>query len=153
MKKVCSYCGGNNHYAFQCYRKRSDGKHKSINKESKTHKRKRAELYHNFFRQNPPDEQGGYVCYLNISKDCPGWVMKEEVSLEHVFPRSSYPEVRYNILNIKPSCWWCNQLKGSNTPYGLAYLYPQMTDTLKTDEWREWEGKIQPYLHRSLPSL
>lgn len=59
---------------------------------------------------NPPNDEGYYVCYL-----CGVWVQPSEMTLDHVIPRSRAPHLRFDDSNIKPSCWSCNTLKGSQS--------------------------------------
>lgn len=155
--KACSYCGGENHSSLTCFKKRIrdykiSKKMAPLRRESKASTDKRAILSNTFFANNPPDSRGGYTCYLQINRNCPKWVSKKHVTLEHVLPRSKYPEVKWNVLNIKPACSFCNQTKLSNTPYQLAYIWPQLWILLTSPEWKEWEKQITPFLKRPLPS-
>ncbi len=147
--KDCSYCGAQNHTAFLCYKRRKSEqgmRKKSLRPESKAANSKRAILRNTFFADNPPDKQGGYTCYLQIHHSCPIWIPKERVTLEHVLPRAKYPELKYNVLNIKPSCDICNAAKLSNTPYQLAMFWPHIARLIETPGWKEWEKTIEPYL-------
>lgn len=157
---TCSYCGGKNHNSLNCYQKRKRDhselkQRKPMRHASKASTHKLDILHNTFFFFNPPDEQGGYICYLQISKLCPGWVSKENVTMEHILPKASgkYPEVKYNVINIKPACGFCNHAKLSNTPYHLALIYPHIALMIQTPEWKAWEEKIIPYLKHPLPDL
>jgi len=147
--KKCSYCGKEGHTAFLCYQRQKSRhylKRTKLRPESKATKSKRAILRNAFFANNPPDNRGGYTCYLHIHRSCPKWVSKKQVILEHVLPRAKYPELKYNVLNIMPSCAFCNATKLSNTPYQLALLYPHIASLIETQKWKEWERAIEPYL-------
>lgn len=62
---------------------------------------------------NPPDQNGQWECYLQISVHCPRFVTRETLNLEHVKPKNKYPELKHEIGNIRPACQPCNKLKGS----------------------------------------
>ena len=66
-----------------------------------------------WFKQNPPDESGVWICYLRIHPKCPMLLNRTELQLEHVKSKARYPELRYDVQNLKPSCAFCNQYKGS----------------------------------------
>lgn len=158
MKKTkCSYCGANNHYSLTCYKKQLHDFHskkkRPLRRESKKSFHNRDILSNTFFHDNPPDERGGYTCYLQISRKCPIWVSLREVTLEHILPKVKYPEVKYNVINIKPACTWCNGAKLSNTPYHLALIWPHIKILIETEEWKEWESSIVPFLKKPLPSF
>lgn len=63
---------------------------------------------------NPPDENGGWDCYLHISPNCLRHVTRETLQYEHVQPRWKFPELKYDESNIQASCEPCNKLKGSS---------------------------------------
>lgn len=42
------------------------------------------------------------------------WMTPKETTLDHVLPRGSHPELRYELSNLKPCCWDCNYKKGSS---------------------------------------
>lgn len=49
-----------------------------------------------------------YICYL-----CGKSLLKIDVTLDHVIPRSRAPKLRYEQSNLKPCCYPCNVDKGS----------------------------------------
>jgi len=62
-----------------------------------------------WLKDNPPNHQGYYVCYL-----CEQWVSKDEVSIDHVEPRSgTSKEIVNSYDNLKPTHGICNYNKGS----------------------------------------
>lgn len=61
-----------------------------------------------WLRDNPPNFQGYYQCYI-----CNQYIPQNEVTLDHVKPRSKNPELRYDSDNLKPCCYVCNNKKGS----------------------------------------
>lgn len=63
--------------------------------------------------QNPPDSSGHWTCYLDISPYCLKIMSENELTLDHVKSRSRYPELRFDLDNLKPACAPCNGLKGS----------------------------------------
>lgn len=61
-----------------------------------------------WFKENWPNEQGFYICYL-----CGKWLDQKETTLDHVLPRSRRPDLRYEMSNLMPCCASCNLEKGS----------------------------------------
>lgn len=102
----CKWCGSSLHWASQCIKnpKRKIyhiGKHSNIR--SKLQNARRV-----WFRKNPPNHQGYYVCYL-----CKKWLAPIETELDHVEPRSRRPDLRFELKNLRPACHACNTAKGS----------------------------------------
>ena len=94
--------------------------------ESDKAKTKRIATYKRWIKANPPDENGRWECYLQISSMCPKSLSRNLLSLEHVKPRSKNPELKYKIENIKPSCLSCNEMKGSRTIEELSKIWPHL---------------------------
>lgn len=106
--KYCDGCGIT-HTSIMCFNK----PRRSIRKESvKTHDR-RTETSREWFKLNPPDEKGVWICYLTISPRCPIKLTRSTIRLEHVKSKARYPELKYSVDNLKPACDYCNKLKGS----------------------------------------
>ena len=61
-----------------------------------------------WIKQNPPDFDGYYYCYL-----CHKAIKQNEMTLDHIIPRSRRPDLRYDFENLRPCCWECNYKKGS----------------------------------------
>lgn len=59
-----------------------------------------------WLQDNPPLDNGSYVCGI-----CGGWVSVDEVTLDHVEPRTS--ETIFEQANIQPAHGYCNYRKGS----------------------------------------
>jgi 5-methylcytosine-specific restriction endonuclease McrA len=163
--KPCSYCGRIGHSSMRCFRKQIDSQQdknkkrvKALRPESKNSMQKRHILKTSFFALNPPDEDGKYACYLQISPLCPKRIPKHYVTLEHVYPKNSgkYPELKYVPENILPACELCNKAKLSNTPEQLAIFYPNVRHMIESTEWTRFmerlkkaisERNIQLYWH------
>ena len=79
-----------------------------------------------WYKVNPPNEDGKWECYLQISSLCPRYLSKSLLTLEHVQPKVKAPELKYDISNIRPSCSWCNKMKGSRTIEKLAKIWPHL---------------------------
>lgn len=62
-----------------------------------------------FVRHN----QDTYECWLQISPYCPKFMKRKYTTLDHIKPRSFYPELEYEDSNIRPACKPCNDAKGS----------------------------------------
>ncbi len=147
---VCSFCGSISHNSIRCYKKqiaslrdKPHKKKKPIRKEIPIANNKRQLLKTTFFANNPPDEKGGYTCYLQISPHCLKWISKPYVTIEHVYPRQKFPELKYIPENILPSCEFCNKTKMSNTPEQLAIFFPNIKVMLETKEWLKFMNKLR----------
>lgn len=142
--KKCSYCGKTGHTSMYCYAKPvvSLKTFHRLNPESPKAKKERVRTAAIWHQNNPPDENGNYECYLKISALCPQTVSREILTLEHVYPRAKFPELKYNWRNIKASCPYCNKLKGSNTIEKLALMFPQVALLIETKEWQVWQRKL-----------
>lgn len=79
---------------------------------------------------NPPDEYGFWQCYLKISSMCLGKVDEQTMTIEHVIPKNRGIKYRHDLNNIKPSCTFCNNQKGSRTLESLARDFPHLKDLL-----------------------
>lgn len=66
------------------------------------------EVRKEWFKENPPDENGYYFCYL-----CNKRMTRAETTLDHKKSRSRHPELRFVKSNLAPCCWDCNSEKGS----------------------------------------
>lgn len=102
--KPCKWCNSPKHWPYQC--RLNEKARKQIQKG------KHAKLWSNFrrqwFKDNWPNEQGFYECYL-----CGKWLRDYETTLDHVIPRSRAPHLRYESTNLRPCCSTCNVEKGS----------------------------------------
>ena len=133
--KSCSKCGSDSHTSFMCRHWGGKGGkdpvdkfklYKPLRNESKKSHSKRMSTRRVWFENNPPDENGRWECYLQISGLCPRKLTKELLTMEHVEPRSKAPEKKYRVENIKPSCSFCNRSKGSRSLEQLARLWPHL---------------------------
>lgn len=113
--KPCKWCGEENptHYPFQCKDNPKRNKYKLPKQGKVAFAMKMTRDV--WFDKNPPDSNGFYHCYLNISNQCPNRLLPIDTMLDHVQPRSSHPELRFDLLNLMPCCFWCNSLKGSRS--------------------------------------
>lgn len=78
---------------------------------------------------NPPPVEGRfYICYLQISPGCPVYLDSEApalledgtpnpvgVTIDHVVARTRDYSKRFDLDNLRPACWYCNDLKGSKS--------------------------------------
>ena len=113
--KKCKFCGGIGHGALTCSQK----PRKFIKKESNKYRKKRQDTSRAWYRANPPDSNGNWVCYLQIATECPRILTRETITLEHVKPKVRYPELRFDISNLKPACSLCNKEKASRELHEL----------------------------------
>lgn len=103
-EKHCTKCDELGHYRKDCLKRTANG---HIPTQGKYY-RKWLVFKTNWFKHNPPNHEGYYECYY-----CHRWFTKEDITLDHVIPRSAAPELRYAESNIVPACWPCNSKKGS----------------------------------------
>lgn len=75
---------------------------------------------------NPPNLNGNWVCYLQIAPLCPGKIDRHQLTLDHVIPKSRGKQYKYDYLNLRACCVYCNSLKGSRTLESLAHEYPHL---------------------------
>lgn len=137
---VCKWCGASGqHYSWQCAKKPTKCKNcgskdhaklhcpslkrRRLKPESSKHKEKRLATKQEWYRLNPPDKSGYWICYLQISEDCPRLVNKLTINLEHVLPKVRRPDLAFDVTNIKASCQPCNKLKGDLSPDELWRLH------------------------------
>jgi 5-methylcytosine-specific restriction endonuclease McrA len=114
-----------------------------ISAESSQHRKKRVYTAAIWFENNPPDEDGYWDCYLQISVNCMQRVNRGTIQLEHIFPKKNYPELAFVVENIKPACLFCNKLKGSKTIYQIAKLFPQVADLIQQPAWQELLNRLE----------
>lgn len=108
-KNKCSQCGGTGHSKVSCFATPK----KAIKKEADSTKAKRQATSRAWFEQNPPDSNGNWQCYLQISPDCPRILNRSTITLEHVKSKVRYPALKFDVNNLKAACSPCNKMKGS----------------------------------------
>lgn len=110
-KPLCKLCGSPWHYKTFCLlnTKKAIAKRNPIQTVGKETKKWIATRVI-WFKENWPNDQGFYICYL-----CGKWLDQKETTLDHVIPRSHDPKLRYELSNLKPCCFTCNSLKGSQS--------------------------------------
>ena len=136
----CSLCGRDGHTSIMCWNKPK----KAMRQEAVNTRVKREATSNEWYRQHRPDKDGFYTCYLQISPYCPRKVDRGRgMTLEHVYSKRDYPELRYYSLNLKPACDACNKLKLSNSINKLCKFFPRLTELVATPEWQEWEDQMQ----------
>ncbi len=80
-----------------------------------------------YLKNNPPNFQGYYICYL-----CHKWVPANEITVDHIIPRSRAPYLRYEDSNLAPCCDPCNKKKASRVvnDQTIDYLQRDFIDDL-----------------------
>ena len=123
----CTYCESESHTSIMCFNKpRKPLKAKKVINRFGKAAAKWIETKNEWIQRHPPDEFGVWVCYLQISPLCPKYVNIDNMTLDHVKGRGSHPELKYELSNLKPCCFFCNGLKGSRSIEVLARDYPQL---------------------------
>ena len=118
----CKICKSTLHYQTFCPLKPKP----RIKTESDKAKKKRHKTNRVWYKKNPPDADGYWTCYLQISTRCPKRLTLGMLTKEHVQPKVKAPHLKYNPDNIKPSCSWCNRLKSSQSIEALSKIYPHL---------------------------
>lgn len=116
IRKPCKYCGSWEHYAVMCFarpRVPSSKPRKAINRVGKETARW-FEVRGEWIRNNPP-VNGLWECYLKISPMCIRRMDIDQLTLDHVLPKGKirYRHLRFDLANLRPSCIFCNTMKGS----------------------------------------
>lgn len=120
-KKKCKFCSQLGHFPYQCpanpkmVLKRKVGIKRTPIKKQGKHAKQWLLTRATWIRKDPPNDEGLWECYLQISPYCPKYVSIYTITLDHVVPRSRDPKLRYNLDNIKPCCGLCNTQKGSRS--------------------------------------
>lgn len=117
-KNKCNTCGSSYHSSLMCPNKAR----RPLKKESDKTKSRRTAVSRLWFELNPPDARGLWYCYLRISPDCPHKLTRSTITLEHVKSKVRYPELKFEVTNLKPACSPCNKLKGSLDVEELSQL-------------------------------
>lgn len=117
--KACKYCGLNNHYPFRC--RNNPKKPQPISRYGKV--QKKFTDHRNYWIKRHGGEGATWVCYLQVSPQCPRELTIETLTLDHVEPRSRRPDLRNEDSNLKPACSFCNILKGSRNEAAVRKEY------------------------------
>lgn len=123
-KKIpkCKYCGNTQHFSIACFNKpRRPIKNisdKALNKKQVTDRL--------WYQLNPPDSKGVWICYLQISSECPIKLTRSTIVLEHYKSKARHPELKFEVTNLRPSCSLCNDLKRSLDIEDLVKDYPRL---------------------------
>lgn len=138
-------CGSIWHTAFLCkYKPNATFKTTKyrMRPESPKSRRRRLKMAQEWFRGNPPDANGNWECYLQISTLCPKKLNRTTITLEHVHAKVRRPDLKYVSANLKPSCSFCNKMKGSRSVQELAKTFIHIALMINSKEWRSWEKKL-----------
>lgn len=118
-RKACRACGLYGHSAAFCW---SKPRKRITSRVQLRQLGKKGTKWFKFrgkwFDTNEPNEQGFYVCYI-----CGDNLKPWEVTLDHVYSRSSRPDLVFDDRNIEPCCYLCNMDKGS-VSYNTYALRP-----------------------------
>lgn len=105
--KPCKWCDSEKHLSWQCF------KNPNRLKQTKTKIKNGKQFWLGiqtrkaWYKENPADY---YTCYL-----CGKSLLKQDVTLDHIKPRSGHPSLRHELSNLAPCCWECNNKKGSQS--------------------------------------
>lgn len=122
----CKYCEKEvSHTSLMCFNKPRS----SLRRISKKTQQKKIDTKIAWFEANPPNSDGGWVCYLRISQHCPVMLTRDTLELEHVKSKASHPHLRYEVSNLLPACRWCNELKGGLSLERVNEIYGRSLET------------------------
>lgn len=114
-KKACSFCGNMGHFPYQCYKNpKNSFKNNGIKKNGK-YAKQWITTRQTWIKNNPPDVDGYWICYLQIHEWCPIGLTERTLTLDHIVSRSHAPSLRFSADNLRPACIYCNNLKGSRS--------------------------------------
>jgi 5-methylcytosine-specific restriction endonuclease McrA len=108
--KPCKHCGKLGHWPYQCFK---NPKKRETLKPVGKYTKQWLITRKTWIKNNPPNHQGYWVCYLQIHENCPKFLTERTITLDHVVARTKDPSKRFDKDNLKPACAWCNELKGS----------------------------------------
>jgi 5-methylcytosine-specific restriction endonuclease McrA len=122
-EKHCKKCDGFGHSAINCFRNpKATIKVTKGLKKTGSYTMRMQTIRRKWFKQNPSN-QGYYYCIYcgkAVTRDPDLLAMGvERVELDHIHSRSRYPELRFELTNLAPSCHNCNTEKGSKEKKGL----------------------------------
>lgn len=109
-KKPCHFCGLRSHWPYQCYK---NPKNKKFMKKSGKYTKQWLTTRQKWIKDNPPNHQGYWICYLQISPECQKFLTIDTLTLDHMHSRSRHSDERFKQSNLQPCCYPCNELKGS----------------------------------------
>lgn len=121
-KNYCKHCKSINHTTLMCPSK----PRKLLKKESDKTRSKRTAVNREWFILNPPTPKGTWECYLQITPECPRVLTRSTITLEHVRSKARYPELKFDVTNLKPSCSACNKSKQSLDLEDLVKDFPRL---------------------------
>lgn len=102
-KHPCKFCSSFTHWPYQCFKNPKKPKPKKYGKHyAMWRKVRRAAL--------DSKAEAALPCYI-----CSRYVRVGEATLDHVKPRGSHPELRYELSNLQICCVECNSEKGSKS--------------------------------------
>lgn len=108
--KPCKYCHGMGHFPYLC---RLNPKKKKYLKKSGKYTKQWLMTRAVWIKKNPPSHEGYWECYLKIHPSCPTWVDKYSLTIDHIVARSRDKTKVFTQSNLKPACYWCNEMKAS----------------------------------------
>lgn len=114
--RQCKSCGSEWHTAWKCPlkpRKTLLQTTKPMRHESAKTRSKRLETTAAWDKENPPDANGYWYCYISKHPLCPKRLTVETLVREHDKSKARSPEDKYNIKNIYAACTFDNEAKGS----------------------------------------
>lgn len=114
MSKPCKKCGSTNHTVTWCFQ--TQKKPILVKKRLKQIGKKGAAWItarHEWIKNNPPNHQGYWECYLKISPNCIPWIDIDQLTLDHVVARSKDSTKLTDQTNLAPACYPCNEMKAS----------------------------------------
>ena len=114
-KKPCKFCGGMGHFSYMCKKNPKNSFSNRSIKQNGKYAKQWALTRETWIRNNPPDKEGFWYCYLRIHEWCPYRLTIKNLTLDHVIPRSNTPSLRFSQDNLQPACIYCNKKKGSQS--------------------------------------
>ncbi len=117
-KRPCNFCGLKGHYPYKCFKNPKNSFKRSGVKKNGKYAKQWALTRVTWIKRNPPPIDGKYwECYLRIHPWCPVRLTEQYLTIDHVQSRSSAPDKRFSMSNLRPACIYCNNMKGSKSLY------------------------------------
>lgn len=126
MPITCKVCGSRA-YSEYCFRHKPRKPIKPVSTKQAT---SMAGMKKRWFKANPANANGNWICYLQITPECPRILTRETLTLEHVHSKVRRPDLKFDENNVEASCSFCNKEKASQSIEELSVNHRHLQEYL-----------------------